>query len=151
MSFKTIETQEQLDAIITERLERQKESLLKPYADYESIKKENGELKTTLSTLQSELDGTKGLSEQVNELTEKVKEYETNSLKVKYALEHGIPYKFASRISGATEDEIKADAESLKEVFKSAQPAAPLKNTETNSGSSQDTAYKQMLKEIEGE
>lgn len=40
MSFKTIETQEELDQIITSRLARQKETLEKQYAD------DNAQLKT---------------------------------------------------------------------------------------------------------
>ena len=38
--FKSIETQEELDRIIQDRLSRQKESIEKQYADYETLKAE---------------------------------------------------------------------------------------------------------------
>ena len=71
--FKIIETQEQLDKVISERLERQESTLEKKYkekyADYEQIKSENADLKikvenaekakaendTTLSELQAKV------------------------------------------------------------------------------------------------
>ncbi len=150
MAFKVITTQEEFDAAIQERLDRQKESLLKKYEGFEAIKEENEDLKTRVNTLQSEIEKTKAYSDEIADLTGKVKEYELNSLKTKYAMENGIPFKFAGRISGATEEEIKADAESLSEIFNT-KPTPPLKNTEKADEGGENQSYKNMLKELEGE
>ncbi len=150
MAFKEITTQEEFDAAIQERLDRQKESLLKQYEGFEAIKEENENLKNQVNTLQSEIEKTKGYSDEIAELTGKVKDYELNSLKTKYAMENGIPFKFAGRISGNTEEEIKADAESLSEIFK-IQSKPPLKSTENKNVGGEDMSYRNMLKDLKGE
>ncbi len=150
MSFKPIMTQEDFDVAISERLKRQKESLIKEFSDYGALKEENKKLNSTISSLQIEVDKAKLSEEKINELTGKVNEYKIESLKVKYALEAGIPFKFANRISGATEEEIKSDAGSLAEMFKSSKPSAPLKNSEPMA-ETEDDHYRSMLKELEGE
>ena len=128
--FKAITTQEELDSIIGERLKRQKESISKQYTDYEELKTKNVNLE--------------------KELTGKVKAHDLSSLKIKYALENGIPYNLAGRISGDDEDSIKADAQSLSDFFKSQTPPPPLKSTETNA-KGEDVAYQNILKGLKGE
>ncbi len=150
MGFTPIETQEDFDRAIAERLKRQKETLLKDLPDYEILKKTNAELENTVKTLQEQISNTKDYSAEIEELTGKVKLYEKNSLKVKFALQNGIPFNFADRLSGETEEEIKADAESLSEIFRASKPAAPLKSTERQV-SGEDEAYANILKGLEGE
>ena len=52
MSFKAIETQEELDRIIQDRLTREREK----YSDYEDLKNKNTALETQISTLQATID-----------------------------------------------------------------------------------------------
>ena len=54
MTFKTIETQEELDAIIKDRIERVKEK----YADYDQLKSRNEELTAENSALQTTVSET---------------------------------------------------------------------------------------------
>lgn len=84
---------------------------------------------------------------QLEELTNKVKSHELNSLKTRIALENGIPYNMVSRVQGEDEESITKDAVSLSEFFKSQQPAPPLKSTErTETNRTSDQALLDMLK-----
>lgn len=152
--FKPITTQEELDSIIGERLKRQKESILKQYTDYEDLKTKNVDLEKELTELKKSLESSTSskteLEKQIEELTGKVKAHDLSSLKIKYALENGIPYHLAGRISGDDEDSIKADAQSLSDFFKSQTPPPPLKSTETNT-KGEDVAYQNILKGLKGE
>lgn len=152
--FKAITTQEELDSIIGERLKRQKESISKQYTDYEELKTKNVDLEKELTELKKSLESSTSskteLEKQIEELTEKVKAHDLSSLKIKYALENGIPYNLAGRISGDDEESIKADAQSLSDFFKSQTPPPPLKNTETNA-KGEDVAYQNILKGLKGE
>lgn len=152
--FKPITTQEELDSIIGERLKRQKESISKQYTDYEELKTKNVDLEKELTELKKSLESSTSskteLEKQIEELTGKVKAHDLSSLKIKYALENGIPYNLAGRISGDDEESIKADAESLSDFFKSQTPPPPLKNTETNT-KGEDVAYQNILKGLKGE
>ena len=152
--FKPITTQEELDSIIGERLKRQKESISKQYTDYEELKTKNVDLEKELTELKKSLESSTSskteLEKQIEELTGKVKAHDLSSLKIKYALENGIPYHLAGRISGDDEDSIKADAESLSDFFKSQTPPPPLKDTEKK-GNSEDVAYQNILKGLKGE
>ena len=152
--FKAITTQEELDSIIGERLKRQKESILKQYTDYEELKTKNVDLEKELTELKKSLESSTSskteLEKQIEELTGKVKAHDLSSLKIKYALENGIPYHLAGRISGDDEESIKADAQSLSDFFKSQTPPPPLKNTETNT-KGEDVAYQNILKGLKGE
>ena len=152
--FKPITTQEELDSIIGERLKRQKESISKQYTDYEELKTKNFDLEKELTELKKSLESSTSskteLEKQIEELTGKVKAHDLSSLKIKYALENGIPYHLAGRISGDDEDSIKADAQSLSDFFKSQTPPPPLKSTETNT-KGEDVAYQNILKGLKGE
>ena len=66
--FKSIETQEELDRIIQDRLSRQKESIEKQYADYETLKAEKQELETKAAALQATIEET-STSAKVHEQT----------------------------------------------------------------------------------
>lgn len=153
--FKPINTQEELDEVIKDRLIRQKDSILKDYSDYDSLKKENEDLKReladvrgTLETLSTEKED---FEKTIEELTGKVKTSELTSLKVKYAIENGIPHNLALRISGDDEASIKEDAESLANFFKSQIPTPPLKNTENIIVDNEEMAYKNLVKELKGD
>lgn len=148
--FKPIETQEELDRIIKERLDRQKDTILKNYENYEGLKKQVEELTKNLSDANATIESKKDLEKTIEELTGKVKFQELNSLRIKYALENGIPHNLASRISGDDEESIKADAESLSDFFKSQTQLPPLKTNEKNVDSKVE-GYKNLLNGIKGE
>jgi len=132
--FTPIETQEQLDKIIGERIARAKASAAEKYADYDEIKAKNAEYVAQISSLQAQLqtqsETLSGSEASIADLTAKVKKYETDSVKTAIALEMGLPYQMAGRLNGDDEKSIRADAEAMKELIGSQTRPAPIGSTE---------------------
>lgn len=155
MEFKPITTQEEFDKAIQERLNRQKESIERQYADYADLKAKNAEMEKELGSLRNTLsevnEKAKGYDKTFAELNAKIAGYETANLKTKIALQHGLPYDFASRLVGEDEKAIRADAESLSKLFKTqnTQPP-PLKSTEPT-GTGEGAELRTLLNELRGE
>lgn len=150
--FKVIETQEQLDKIIQERLNRQKESYEKKLADYDDLKKENTSL---TSAINQNKEKYAGYDKNIEELNSKISGYEMDNLKTKIAMENNIPFNLASRLVGDDEESLKADAERLSGYMKSGEPEPPLRTTEygKDSQSNKDDAYRNLIENLnlEGE
>lgn len=148
MEFKVINTQEEFDAAIAERLKRQKESIESKYSDYDSLREENLNLKTQLGEVNHALESSKkeveGFNDQLNELTGKVSQYEMAQMKTTIALKNGIPYDLADRLNGTDEAALTEDAKRLASFIGQSTPIAPLKSTEPVV-SSEDDAYKNLL------
>ena len=98
------------------------------------------ELQNALQTKEQELA-------QVDELQSKLKSYELENLKIKIANQAGIPLDLASRLSGETEEEIKADAEKLA-GFINQKPTLPLKPTEPENIDPKEQAYSKLLENL---
>ena len=132
--FTPIETQEQLDKIIGERIARAKQSAAEKYADYEDIKAKNAEYVQQISQLQAQLqanaDTLSGNEASIADLTAKVKKYETDSVKTAIALEMGLPYQMAGRLNGEDEKAIRADAEAMVKLIGAQAQPAPLGSVE---------------------
>ena len=139
MAFTPINTQEEFDAAIADRLSRDRAKYAK---QFEAEMKEKG-WKTTeeVATLTKDLtDKVAALTAQVQSQTEtinghktetdalnsKIHEYEINSVKMAVALEMGIPYQMASRLSGDTEEAIRADAKAMAALIGGTNQPAPL-------------------------
>lgn len=147
MEFTPITTQEQLDAVIADRLKRKDESVAKQITDLQAIagkvpelEKQNGELSKALE------EATKKVAnhdKEVGDLTAKVKGYEIASVKARIAHEEGLPYELAQRLAGEDEDGIRKDAQALSKLV-SRKPAAPLANPEGNQND-KDADLKKML------
>ena len=150
--FKSIETQEQLDKIIQERLNRQKESFEKKLSDYDNLKKENASLQSAINENKEKYAD---YDKKIEELNSKISGYEMDNLKTKIAMENNIPYNLASRLVGDDEESLKADAERLSGYMKHGEPEPPLKTTESgkDSVSKENEAYANMLDNLglEGE
>lgn len=132
MAFKTIETQEQFDELVKDRIERAKESARREVAD---LTKERDELLNKLKANETGSKDKDGVIEQlrkelednqktVAELTGEIGGLKAEATKIRIARESGLPYEMASRLNGDTEEELKADAESLKGFI--SQKSAPL-------------------------
>lgn len=142
--FKVIETQEELDKIISERLKRERSKVEEEFKEKEKsfqteiqqLKSENAEVKANLEKL-----GEKDT--EIEKLQGQIKGYEKSELKRKIALENKIPYNLAGRIQGDTEEEMLEDAKSLSKYFEKEEVVPPLKNPEINKG--QSGAYKELL------
>lgn len=137
--FQIIETQEQLDKVIGERIKRAEQKAAEKYADYEDLKTQNAGYVTQIAQLQSQLqaqtDKITGYEADVADLTGKVHAYETASVKTKVALELGLPYQMANRLTGDDEKAIRADAEAMKQLIGAQVPPAPIGNPEPSLGS----------------
>lgn len=155
--FKTIETQEQLDAIIGERIKREKETLSKKYEGYISpddfntkkmeYDKQIGDLNVQLKEANEKIAGH---NKEIADRDTKIKAYESHSVKSRIAHEMGLSYDAIDFIKGDDEDTIRKSAESLKALVGS-NNTAPLASTEDPMGSAEDAAIKNVLKGLKGE
>lgn len=149
--FKAIETQEDFDAAIKARLDRNTKTVTdevkKSYEGYlspDEVKKLTEQVDTLTKQL-TERDGT------ITDLTAKNKAYETASVKARICHEKGLPFELAERLSGETEQDIAADAEKLAQFVSAGKNPAPLYNSQGNAGgakSATDAAYISMLGEL---
>lgn len=149
--FKAIETQEQLDAVLGERLKRERETIKKEYEGFlspeEAAKKYAGYLSP-----EDEKEKYKGFlsPEEVAKKDAKIKGYETDSVKTRIAHEFGLSYEAAGFLRGDDEDAIRKSAESLKALVGNT-TMAPLASTEETMASTEDAAIKNVLKGLKGE
>ena len=153
MTFKAIESQEELDRIIQDRLQRERDK----FSDYDELKKSKEDYEKQIGSLQAQIEESsqtiKSHDQVVADLNSKITGYETNSLKTKIALQHGLPLDLVERLVGDDEASITADAEKLAGFTKKTQTVPPLKDVEPPLGSGEDNSYKNLLKglNIEGE
>lgn len=144
--FKVIETQEQLDEILKERLKRERETTRKEFEGFLSPSDVAEKYKGYLSPDDVKEKYKDHLSpEEVAKLNSKIKGYETDSVKTRIAHETGLSYEAIEFLRGEDEDSIRKSAESLKGLV-GATNVAPLASTEQNLGSATDAALKNTLK-----
>lgn len=116
--FKPIETQEAFDAAIKSRIERAKQSAAeeakKAFSGWISPDdaKKSADQIAALTGQISERD------KQIAELTAKVSASDAVSMRMKIAMEAGLPAALADRLTGDTEDAIRKDAELLASFTK---------------------------------
>lgn len=138
--FKVIETQEALDAIIKDRLKRERETTEKRFAGYISPEDHQKALDASNKALDDYKKAHEGDEKTIADLTAKNKAYETASLKSRIAHEVGLDYAWISRINGEDEQSIRADAESIKKLVGSGTPLMPTKSTESGGDYDESTA-----------
>lgn len=143
--FKVIETQEELDRIIGERLKRERKQVEDEFSEkISALEKENACIKSENTEVKSNLEKAAEKDTEIEKLQGQIKEYEKSEMQRKIALAHNIPYNLAERIHGDTEDEMTEDAKALAKYFEKDDPVPPLKNPEMNTGES-GGAYKELL------
>lgn len=149
--FKVIETQEQLDAVLGERLKRERETIKKEYEGFlspeDAAKKYAGYLSPD-----DEKAKYKGYisPEEVAKKDAQIKGYETDSVKTRIAHEMGLSYDAVGFLRGEDEEAIRKSAESLKSLVGSTN-TAPLASTESSVVGAEDAALKNTLKGLKGE
>ena len=150
--FTVIETQEQLDKVIGDRIRRAEAKAAEKYADYETLKTQNADYVTQISQLQEQLqkqtETINGNQSIVDDLKAQLQNYESSSLKTKVALEMGLPYQMASRLSGSNEDEIRADAEMMAKLIGQQKPVAPIGSSEPVVTNPKDAAWTKLASEL---
>ncbi len=103
--FQPITTQEALDGILAEH-DKQFENWKSP----EQIQADSDKLTTKVTTLTAKVDE---LKQQLATAQANADSQNLVNLKMKIAHEKGIPFELAERLNGATEDEIRQDAETF--------------------------------------
>lgn len=156
--FKPINSQEELDMVIKDRLNRQNEKhsreLSEKLASFEETKAKLTESESKIGELTSLLEGNgTELNELKKQLEEKdallsakeatLKKYERDSVKNTIATEYGIPLELADRLAGSTEEEMRADAENLKAII-GVSKVPPLARSNGGAINSREAALKQM-------
>ena len=132
---KAITTQEEFDAAIGERLKREAkkfEGYISP-ADLEKVKNEHGkqiddlmkQIADQAAAVEAANKKAAGYDKEIADRDEKIRAYETASVKTRIAHETGLPYELAARLNGETEDDIRKDAETIKQ-FVTPKETAPL-------------------------
>ena len=151
--FKPIETQEELDNIIKDRLKRERETTAKRYEGYISPDEHNKALADANKAFDDYKKAHEGDEALIADLTAKNKAHETASLKSRIAHEVGLSYEWIPRISGDDEKSIRADAESLKALVGNGSTVVlPTKNPESGENvNAKDNALKAVLNGIKKE
>ncbi len=110
-------TQEEIDKIIADRLKREREK----YKDYEELKKNAAEYQKWKESQMTEAEKLQAkLAEYEKTLADKELEVATakaEQIKAKVLAEMGMPLNLSERIFGTTEEEIRQDAEQLKQLL----------------------------------
>ena len=149
--FKTIETQEQLDEILRDRLKRERETTRKEFEGFLSPSAAAEKYKGYLSPEDVEAKFKDHLSpEEATKLRAKIKGYETDSVKTRIAHETGLSYEAVQFLRGEDEDSIRKSAESLKGLV-GAHETAPLATLEQPTPNATDAALRNTLKGLRGE
>src|SRR5690625_6760536 len=115
----------------------------------DSLKQEKESLETQLNDLQQTLQNKETELSSIDEIKQELEKYKLKDLKTSVAIKAGIPLELAGRLSGKTEEELKADAETLAE-FVNKKPTLPLKPTEPPVDD-KDAGLKQMLKNMKSQ
>ena len=146
--FKTIETQEELDAVIKARLSREREK----YADYEDLKKQLADFEAKETTYQNTINDLKTreaeLASKNESLSGELTQTKLQSAKQRIATEYRLPLDLADRLQGDDEDGFKADAERLASYLAPKQPAPPMKSNEPVISDSKDLTMKKFVQQL---
>lgn len=149
--FKVIETQEQLDAILGKRLERERETIRKEYEGFLSPEDAAKKYAGYLSPDDEKAKYRDYLSpEDAAKKDAQIKGYETDSVKTRIAHEMGLSYEAIGFLKGNNENEIKKSAEALKNLVGNT-ITAPLASTESSVVETENAALKNTLKGLKGE
>jgi hypothetical protein len=147
--FKPIETQEELNAIIKDRLKRERETTEKRFEGWVSPEDHAKAIEDANRAFDDYKKVHDGDEQTIKELTAKNREYETANLKSRIAHEVGLSYEWVSRIGGDDEQSIRADAESLKKLVGSGNNVTlPTKSTETETPNAHTASIKSVLNGI---
>lgn len=131
--FKVIETQEEFDARISERLKRATETASKKYEGWmspEELESVKSDYEQKIKTLEESVaSAEQKLADKDTEIAESAK-YKTDLEKTRIALNAGLKIEYADRLRGETAEEWKADAEALAKDFASSHITAPIGSNE---------------------
>lgn len=124
MTFKPIETQEQLDEIVKARVARAEESAKKKYADYDELKRKAEAYDKAQEDAKSDAEKyAERLAKLENDAKAKDDAAKRKAAADKVAKETGVP---AELLTGADEEAMRASADAINGFAKKATPPAPI-------------------------
>lgn len=155
MDFTPIETQEQFDSMVKERVERAKKSAVK---EMETQLKDLEQTKEQLATKDSEIEALKAKinafegekktsDESYHAMEKELSELKLKALKTQIALDNNIPLDMADRIKGEDEEAMRADAEKLASFV--SKRVAPSYKPEEAPKDPTEEGYREMARFLE--
>lgn len=149
--FTVIETQEQFDAAIKDRLGREKAKFAEQLAGYDETKAKLSDAEKQIADLTEALttanEKVSGFNEQIAERDKKIADYATRAAKTQIAHEMGLSFDAIDFLKGETEEEIRSSAESLKNLV-GAQKVAPLASNDGANLDPKEAALRGMLQDL---
>lgn len=155
MEFTPIESQEQFDAMVKERVERAKKSTAKEYEaqlkDLEGIKEQlatKDEEITALKAKIGDFESEKKTSEEsIQGMQKELSELKLKALKTQIAMDNNLPPDMADRIKGDDEEAMRADAEKLAS-YVNKRVAPSFRNDDAPKDSAEE-GYREMARFLE--
>lgn len=151
--FTPITSQAQLDAVLGERLKQEREAVTRKYSDYDAVRTRAAAAEKQLSELQRSMqaDAEKysGYDKTLAGLQAEIKRYQTDAARTRIALETGLPYAMAGRLTGETEEEIRRDAQTLARLVagqRSGMAPAPMRSHEPTGGGGGNPGKSQAMR-----
>ena len=147
MDFKPIETQEDFDAAIKARLERERTKISEQFADYDELKAKASKLDALESKNNEELDAANArIKELETAAKERSHEDELSKLKAKIADETGVP---ADLINGTDEESMTAFAKKIADFAHVPEaPEVPANGEFSNDGQGADSAMRDFVRQL---
>jgi hypothetical protein len=154
-TFKVIETQEQFDSIIKDRLSRAENKIrdeFKGWTSPDALKEIESKYATQIKTLKDEhakeIEKYSGYDAKFEEQNQKIHSLEISNLKHRIVSEKNLPQSAIEFLSGENEDEISASADRLSKLSINSHSVGFTRNTEPPTGSPRDDAFRKMLKDL---
>ena len=155
MTFKVIETQEELEAVLSDRLKRAEKQHEEKVADIQRQLEEAGKKIAELTTTNDSMSKTitenqekyANADKTIEELNSKISAYETDSAKTKIAIELGLPMELKDTIQGSDEESMRQNAETLSKYIKTKEAPPPF-NPEPPIKQGSDAEYGALLKNL---
>ena len=156
-NFKIIESQEQFDERIKERIERAEKKTREEFKGWlspDDLKalndKHNGEIKALNEQHAKEMEKYAGYDEKFAAQESKIKGLETSAIKSRIAMEKHLPPDALEFLHGDDEETISASAEKLAKLS-GAGFVSYTRNTEKTEGDAKTEAFRQLARQIKGE
>ena len=157
-TFKIIETQEQFDERIKERIERAEKHAREEFKGWTSPddlkalnEKHAGEIKALNEKHSKELEKYAGYDEKFAAQASEIKGLKTSALKSRIAMEKHLPADAVEFLLGDDEETISASAEKLAKLSGANSVISYTKNTEKPAGDAKTEAFRQLARQIKGE
>lgn len=159
--FKVINTQEEFDECIKERLERAEKKAKESFNGWispDSLKEEmkkaeekyKGEIETLKKNHAEELKKYEGYDEKFNAQESQIKSLTISNLKNKVAMEKKLPLDAIEFLQGEDEKSIMESAERLSKLSGQQHSIGYTRNTEKEKGNATDEALKELLNKLPG-